>query len=457
MVRLNAFHELLRAGIATARRNRLIRSGVGVGGLTGAELVLGLATGVLLARSLGAGGLGTYSLTLAAVMLAGLLVEFGLPTLVMREIAHHDSKMEAGAVKGVLIFAIVVIVLMSVVIMPLAFVLGDMLAPRLDEAESLILPIALILIPVSALCNTFGAALSGMQRVVMGSISQKLLRPGVFAIALVAVSVLEPGWLTPARAMALQLAASVAALAFSGFVFLRCFSGMLGRLRARIFWRTWGLSMLRLGLTNGIRLAEGQILLLMTGALTSAENVGLLRVAQRGAGVVSLGAAISAIVCPPQFVRLNAEGKHDRLQHLLTQAARAGSGVALIGLIGFAVAGHWLLATFFGTEFVAAWSALMILAAAETGRALFGLGGVLLNMLRYEKTTLFGLVISLAISVSITAALVPVYGVDGAAWGIFFGVSVMSAFFWHKARRIVNLDSSTIGWPVVRDNSGGQL
>ncbi len=444
-----AFFGWLSARVATARRSRFIRSSAGVGGLTVAELALGLVTAILLARALGAEGLGIYSLALAAVVLAGLPVEFGLPNLVMREIAHHGIDREPGLVKGVLIFAVAVIVLMSAVIIPLALVFGDTLARGLDGAEQRwIVPVAVLLIPVSALSNTLGGALAGIQLVVIGAMPQKLVRPGVFVIVLGTAAVVEPGWLTPVRAMALQLAATVAALAFVGFCFVRHFSDLLQRPRTQIFWRAWGLAMLRLGLSRGIRLAQGQVLLLLTGVLSSVENVGLLRIAQRGAGLVSLGTTISTIVAAPEFARLNSEGRQERLQYLLTSVARANSGVAFIGLVGFVIGGHWLLGTLFGTEFVAAWSALVILAAAETTRALLGPGVMLLNMLRHEGVTALGQLIALVTSISIAVALIPNYGVDGAVWGMFFGLTGMMVFLRHKARRRLRLDPAAFGQPI---------
>ena len=448
MTRPGALLGWLSARVATARSSRFIRSSAGIGGLTVAELALGLVTAILLARALGAEGLGIYSLALAVVVLAGLPVQSGIPILVMREIAHHDNGLGAGVEKGVLIFAITVIALMSAVIIPLALLFGDSLIPGLDGAERAMLPVAVALIPVSALSRTIGVALAGKQMVVIGTLPQTLVQPGAFAIMLGAVSMVEPGWLTPGRAMALQLTAAVAALAVAGLYFLHHFSDVLRRSRASISWRAWGVATLRLGLANSIYRAQGQVLLLLTGALSSVEDVGLLRIAQRGAGLVTLGTAIAVVTAAPRFARLNAEGRHERLQHLLTQVARAGSALALIGLLGLVFGGHWLLATFFGTGFVAAWSALVILAAAETARALLGPGGMLLNMLRHEGVTARGQLIALVTSTSIAVALIPAYGADGAAWGMFCGIVGMMMFFRHKARRRLRLDPAAFGKPI---------
>ncbi len=448
MTRRETFLGRLGAGIATARRSRLVSSAAGVGGLTVAELALGLVAAILLARALGAEGLGIYSLALAAVVLAGLPVQFGLPTLVMREIAHHDSRREAAAVKGVLIFAITVIALMSAVIIPLALFFGDRLAPGLEGAGRAMLPVSVALVPVSALGGIIGAALAGKQMVVIGNLPQKLVRPGFFVIALAAASVLEPGWLTPVRAMALQLTAAAAALAVGGLYFVYHFADVLLLHRASISWRAWSGAMLRLGISNGIHLARGQILLLMTGVLTGAENAGLLRIAQRGVGLVSIGNEIAVFTIAPRVARLTAEGQHEHLQRLLTLTARAGTAFALIIFIGFVFGGHWLIETVFGTEFVAALNALIILAAAVTICTLLGPGAMVMNMLRREGTTALGFLISLISSVSIGALLIPALGPAGAAYGISAGFVSMSIFLWHKARRTVNLDPSAFGLRV---------
>jgi O-antigen/teichoic acid export membrane protein len=423
----------------------LIRSGIGVASLTGLELALGLLAAIVLARAIGAEGLGTYTLVLAVVVLTGLLVEFGLPSLVIREIAHHDSIAEVAVVKGILLYSLLVIILMSAIVIPLVISVGPHLVPGITADEPQLLPIAAALIPLSALSTTIGAALSGKQLVVLGMVPQRFIRPATFTIALIAASTLEPGWLTPFRAVVLQVMAATAALSVSVVQLIRHFSSALRQVETQIAWRAWSLAMLRLGLTNGIRLAEGQILLLVTGALASAETVGFLRVAQRGAGLVALGTSIAVSVASPRIARLNADGQLAHLQRLLTLVARASIGVAIMGFLVFAFGGGHLLEILFGVEFIPAWSALVILSAAEISRAIFGLGGVLLNMLRYENVTMVGLLLSLAVSSSTAIMLTPHYGAVGAAWGMFLGVTAVSALLRYMVKRTLNLETSVIG------------
>jgi O-antigen/teichoic acid export membrane protein len=105
---------------------------------------------------------------------------------------------------------------------------------------------------------------------------------------------------------------------------------------------------------------------------------------------------------------------------------------------------------------MAAWSALIILSLTETTRALLGPGAMLMNMVRHEGVTALGFAISLVVSVLTAIALIPAYGADGAAWGMFFGVTGMSVFLWQKARRNLNLDPTAFGRPVRRDEPRDQ-
>jgi O-antigen/teichoic acid export membrane protein len=438
----------LRSGIAAARRSAFMRSFVGVGGLTAIEIVLGLFTAILLARTLGVDGLGVYSLALAAVILAGIPAELGLPILVMREIAHHDNDTGSGVVKGLLIFAAVVVVLMSIIVIPLMLMIGDAVTPDNGFTGSAILPVAVALIPLTAIGKMFGTALAGKQRVVLGLIPQRLVRPGIFAIALGTAMLLEPGWLTPVRAMALQVMAATVALVLGTVMFMHHFGGILRHGTAIISWRDWTVAMLRLGIANGIHQGQAQILLLITGALAGAESAGLLRIAQRAAGLVGIGTMIANLASAPHIARLNADGRHDRLQRLLTLVARASSGAAALVLVCFYFGGDWLLETLFGADFIAALGAIIIIGAAETVRALLGPGVILMNMVRHEGITAVGFMISLVISILITWALTPTYGAGGTAWGVFFGMAVMAVFLWHKSRQVLKLDPAVICLPI---------
>ena len=433
-----------RARLATAidgiRRSGMVRSAFGLGGLTVVEMGFGLVTAILLARELGLEGFGIYSLVLAAVAILGLPVGFGLPGLVTREVAHAGAEADDGVAKGVIVFAVTVIVVMTAILLSLVFLADATALLGLDAAERAIAPLAVLIIPVNAIKGTLGAALTGRQRVVLGALPERLVRPGAFAFAIAAVIVIEPGWLTPARAVALQLLASVLALAVAAALFARHFRGWFRAASASIAWRRWFLAILRLGASNGMIKAHPQLLLMLIGALGSLEAVGLFRVAQRGAGLVVAGSSIPTTVAAPRFASLHSQNERARLQRLVTIVARTSCAASTVGLAGYLLAGHWLLDILFGAEFLAAWGALIVLTASHAIRMFFGPGVVLMNMLRQEDVAMRGFVLSLTLSLALAFALIPPLGALGAGLSNLAGSVSMAVFLRSQSCRRFGLD-----------------
>ena len=195
--------------------------------------------------------------------------------------------------------------------------------------------------------------------------------------------------------------------------------------------------------------AKPELLMLITGALGSVETVGLFRVALRGTEVVVAGSVVAHTVAAPRFARLLAEGAHGRLQRLVTGVARIGFSVSLLGLGGFLLVGHWLLATLFGPEFVPAWSALITLTAAQTVSALLGPGAMLLNMARREVLTLSGHVLGLVLSLAGAVLLVPLLGVLGTAGARLTGNIAEALFYRLRTRRELGIEPSALARPLA--------
>ncbi len=438
----------VRSGLTVLRRSALAQSVAGLSGITVAEMAIGLATAVVLGRELGAEGLGIYSLAIAAATLAGLPVEFGLPGLVMREVALAGPN--GAAEKGIILFAASVILATSMIVVPLLLVAGHLSALGLGDTTRAILPLAALLIPVRALGKALGAAVAGRHRVALGSVPQRLVRPGAFALALVALAATTPGWLTPERAVLLQLGASALALGLGLALFLVYFTGTMRTRHATIMWRPWLAATLRLGVSHGMMQAQPQLLLLLTGLLASVEEVGLFRIAQRAAELVAGGAAIVRNAAAPRIASLHAGEELARLQRLVTFLARVSFGLALAGLAVYVVAGQWLLTLLFGSGFPAAWGPMVILTLGISLQAFCGPGALLMNMLRRESVTMIGFAISLGISVLLAAALISPFGAAGAAWATVFGQIVMGVFLLHRAWRELGVEVSAIGVSLRR-------
>ncbi len=105
---------------------------------------------------------------------------------------------------------------------------------------------------------------------------------------------------------------------------------------------------------------------------------------------------------------------------------RLALAIGLVYLIVFMVFGESLLSRFFGQEYVAAYWPAGILVFGKVLSLAFGPVGILLNMTGNENSYFRIIVFSLGIAVILNVLLVPVYGIEGAA----FSSVISGLFMW---------------------------
>lgn len=424
----------------------LLRGGAGSGIMRIAEVALGVASAILLARQLGVSGLGMYSVAIATVTVAALPIEFGFPALVLRETARASAKGDWAAVRAVLRFSTYSIILIALVLGIAAAAIGpwliDRFASELITTFAAAVPIPLL----TALSNVRAAALRGLRKPLLGTAPESLVRPGAFILFLSATVLLAPGWLTPARAAA--LASTAAAL---GFLFAAVSLARHNQLGARSRLakaplRAWLAAALDLGLQQGLRVAQGQILLLIAGAFGSVDTVGLLRIAQRGASVASFGYTTVVVLIAPYLARLDAEGDRVRLQRLITISARTTTVATVIPFAIFMIAGRPLLSLLFGPKFADAQPALVIISLAFVLIGILGPAQILMMMLNRERVTVAALAAALMIATVLATALAGQFGAIGVATAEAAGLVVAELILWYAARRMLRLRTSIFGY-----------
>ena len=121
------------------------------------------------------------------------------------------------------------------------------------------------------------------------------------------------------------------------------------------------------------------------------------------------------MVVAPYAARLNAQGDQQKLQKLVRRTAQSAVAFALPVVVLLAVAGDRLLITLFGSEFAGAYWPLLILALGQLANAGFGATGMLLNMTGFERDVTRVVAIAAGLNVVLNLALIPIFGVIGAA------------------------------------------
>lgn len=423
----------------------LIRSSLGVSGILALDACFSIAVAIVLARSLGVAGLGIYSVGVAVGLLLTPLLQVGLPKLLAREINHGNARGDLPAIRGVVQFAIAVFLGLSAVFGLAAYLGWPLIATRLPTAYAHAILGGLFLTPVVALANICGGGLQGWHKVGSAAASTAVLRSGSMLMLLAAVLTLAPGWLTPGRAVGLNVAASALALVIAATLLLAHTLRRLAGAQASYSVAAWRGSMIRFAAASGLLIAEQQALTFILATFASESQVGFYRIAQRAAGLANLGLTTIARVIGPHIGQSHARGEKARVQKLVTRGAQAMAASALLVFLVFAGLGGELLDLAVGSEFRPAYLPLVILSLGVFVHACFGPLDVLMNMTGHEGTIFRARAVAMTVTIVATIALMGENAAVGASVASALGLLVMSLMIWHDARRLLDYRTSALG------------
>lgn len=409
-----------------------------------ANVALGLGVAVVLARVLGAEGYGIYSWAFALVALAAIPARMGLSQLLMREIAAYQLKEEWGLLRGILVRANQAVLGSSLGLAGVAAAALWWFSPRLDPAEVGAILWGLLLLPLMALGDLRGAALRGLRRVVIGQLPEKVLRPlGLILLVGGAALYVE---VSASDAMALHAAAATASFLVGAVLLLRNLPDQVGVAEPQFESRRWLSSVMPLSLIAGMQVINSQADIVLLGIFAPSEEVGYYRIAVKGATLVAFTLSAVNMVVAPYIARLHAEGRTEKLQEMLTLTARVIILTALPVAAGLAAAGEPILGFVFGDEYRAGYSPLVILTLAQLVNAAAGSVGVLLNMTGHERDSAFGASVAAVLNVALNLALIPRYGMEGAAVATIATYITWQLILCRRAYRRLGMVTTAVRW-----------
>lgn len=406
-----------------------------------ANLGISLGVGVLLARLMGAEGFGVYAFAMALVGMLGIPATLGLPTLIVRESAIYWHESQYALLRGLLRRADQLILATSFLLAPALWWLGIY---SLGEEGGRVMLLGAALLPLTALIAARGSALRGLNRIVASQLPEQILRPGALLLGVTAVFLLA-GELSPADAMGVQLLVSSLALAVSVIWLRRALPGVVWRAPPVYATGRWARSAVPFLFLGGVALINNQLDLIMLGLLRSAEEVGIYRACVAAAQLVIFVLQVFNFVISPALAQLYRTGDNRRLQSLVTATARAALLGSLPVALVLGVFGGPVLGAVFGAEFSAGAAALAILCVGQLINAAMGPVGNILNMTGFERHSARAVAIAAAVNAALNLALVPRWGMEGAAVATAVSMTVWNVLLGIWVKRLTGLNPTAIG------------
>ena len=392
----------------------LIKTVTGTFGIKVMNMALVYGNSLLLVRLIGASGYGEYAYVVAWLQILLIPAVLGFEGLMSRELAVFTVKEQWPEAKGLLSFANAV-VLFNALAMAAAILGGLWLFNQSDNTQPLInFSIGLATLPFIALSRLRESSLRAIKKVVVGQLPETIIRPLIIFSCLAAIFLLSPQRLSASGAIGINLVASVVAFIIGAVLLTRALSQNIQRAQPtynRRFWLKTAMPMLLIG---SMYVINGQTDSVMLGLLKNSEAVGIYTVANRGASLVGFASIAFAAPLSPVFASLYAQGNMPKLRQAFKKCCQLAFAISVVlGGALMLLSDQFLL--LFGAEFLVSKLSLFILIGAQLINAFSGPTPTLLNMTGYARDTVIGVSASAVLNIILNAALIPPFGIEGAA------------------------------------------
>lgn len=397
---------------------------------------------VLLARTIGSDGVGIYSYTVVLVTILLIPLNNGAHTLVLKlaaeATAHGRWSEPKGAVRVSLLVAIGFALATGLAILGL-----DAATVWLPEVvvPGLILILALVLLfdGMSAVRSGF---MRGLDLPMRGQMPELLIRPVVLLAGLAWLAFRYPGGVQTMHALLALLVAAFAACAAGLMLALRSLPAGFSAAQPE-YRREWISSSASFAAKGGIAVLNNYIDILMIGILlASSAEIGIYRVAAQIAvvsGIVYV--SINALVTQSYAVHL-AEGDMQAVARAARQSARLAFAASLPLPLIMLFFGESLIAWVFGAEFTPAVPVALILLVGQMVNSGFGTAASLLTVSDRGWTVTRWFAFGTLANFAACFALIPVFGMIGAAIASVAAGLLFNLALWQVARRELRIDTS---------------
>jgi O-antigen/teichoic acid export membrane protein len=214
--------------------------------------------------------------------------------------------------------------------------------------------------------------------------------------------------------------------------------------------RRWIAASIPMALTDGMRVVQSELSVILLGLLTTPTDVGLFRIAIVTSFAAATPVAVINQVAFPVIAKLYAERDVVRLQIAVTRLAQAQLAGVLILCAPLVLAPEPLVNLVFGAQFVPAANTLRILCIAQVVTAALGTNVALLNMSHHERRVTRAMAIALVLNFSGVAVLGSLWGRAGAAIGVGSALICWNIITWVDARRLLGINTAILNFSAQR-------
>lgn len=407
-----------------------------------ASAFLAFLTQILLARWMGAFEFGVFSYSWVWVLVLGSLVSVGFATSVVRFLPEYREQGKWDLFQGFLRAGRVIVIVLGAAIAILMTLFAENWTGLVDPIYLIPLTVALLSLPAYGLTDFQDGVGRAQGWIDLALIPPYILRP-ILLFAFIGIfywAARPPDAAT--AALALVLACWVTAIVQYLALQMR-----LGRTTQRpgatFALKTWIRTSLPLFMIDGFTLFILNLdVLLLEYLRVPPDRIGIYFAALKTISLVAFVHFSISAVAMPRFAALHARGETTEIRHLLARMQAWCFWPSLLAAAILLVLGKPLL-WLFGPDFVAAYPVMFILAVGLLARAFAGPAQNLLAVSGHQDKAAMILFSTLLLNGGLGLALIPRWGIEGAAVAISAAFTFEAAVTLFLTRRLFSVGART--------------
>ena len=398
---------------------------------------LGFAFNVALARMLGADGLGVYHLSLTFILIASVFGRVGMDAAMLKFAATSYAVMDGTRLAVVHRMGMSTASFGCGIVAAITFLAADWLALTVYSDPAIAEPLRLMslaLVPF-ALLSLYGELLKAGQRQALSSLVQGVALPMISLLLLFVFA----GSITDSRGAAvIYLVATIFVFLMSHFLWRRTIPPKNNSTTEPVKFRDlFGTAMPMYGAAMAdVVMTFSDVLIL--GIFATAADVGIYTAAARTALLTRFLLLANSSVAAPRFAALHAANDKEGVARLAVRSTLLTTFSSVPLLLLFIVFPEKVL-SLFGSQFEAGAQVLIILTIGQFVNAATGPVGYLLNMSGFHRIEGHIAVAGAVMTVVLCFALIPLWGMLGAAAANAFATAACNLLRVYFAQSLLGI------------------
>lgn len=387
---------------------------------------------IILARIMGEHEYGLFVFVWVLVILIGNLSCFGFHSAQIRFLPQFEAERDHDRARGLTTAARIFALVSSSMVALVGYIALSLFGDRLEPYYVAPLFIALFILPMIALGDTMEGTARANSWAVVALSPTYLIRPTLILVfMLLAVWAGEPR--TAQTALVASLAATYATTIGQFFNINWRLNRRYERGASVVEFGSWLRVALPIFLIEGFSFLLTNSDTVVTGLFLDPAEVGVYFAASKTIVLVQFVFFSVKAASAPQFSALHARGATLELAEFAGRTVRWAFWPSLAVGLALLAAGKLLL-SMFGAGFVAGYDVMVILFFGIMTKALVGPGEVLLTMSGHQALCVKLYVAALAVNIGLNVVLLPLFGIEGAAFAAA-GAMAAEALLLHVAVR----------------------